>query len=632
MRARPLVPRTVAARWLRLALLAVILLGAGLRFFRADHQEIWGDEGAKLEVVNQDLAHLFWPGAEVHPRFFHSWLFIWFRLVGYQPYALRLLPALFGVLGLPLVYVLARRLLGSRAAAVGAAAVLAVSPFHVSYSQDLTMYTLLFAVLCVTGYTLVRALAAPGWRAWALYGLVCLLAVHTHYYAAFAIAAQGLFVLARARRALPRWVGAQLLVAAGFLPWLWVQYRLLAGQAVDQVEDFSLAHLGALLRQAALGFTVGGTFPAEAAWIGWVFVAAALAVLAALLARPATRTAGALLGLWLLGPPLLVWVFDIWLQHFGERFVSMSLPPLVVLGGAVAHPGLWARWPAARRVAAGGLAAAYLVTAAIALRGWYYDPAFLKSHYGEMMALIAERAAPGDLLLLNGRQQSILYELYQPPGLDHRYVSPDSVISPEAAARDFPQLVAGHDRIWLVLYGAPETYDPEHQAEAWLGQHGFKAFYQSFPGNYVTLFVLGDAALPELTDSEAQFVDGPRLLGYAIDPREVEAGGVVFLTLLWQAEAPITFDYTVFAHIVWPDGQVLAQSDSQPVGGTRPTTTWAVGEQIVDRYALLVPPETPAGEFTLQVGLYDWRTGQRLALEEAGAPEQIILGTIRTMP
>ncbi len=623
------------------ALLAIVLVGAALRFYRADHQEIWGDEGAKLEVVNQGMAHLFWPGAEVHPRFFHAGLFVWFRLVGYTPYALRVLPVLFGVLGLPLVYVLARRLLRSRAAGLGAAGVLALNPFHVAYSQDLTMYSLLFAMLCLSGYWLVRALRAeqPSWRLWALYALTTLLAVHTHYYAAFAVLAHGLFVLVAKRRSLPAWVGAQLVVAVGFLPWVYQHYQLLAGQAVDQVQDFSLANLGRIVGQGALGFTVGSTVPAGAAWLGWVFALVAVAVLVALIRRPATRWAGTLLALWLLVPPLLVWVFDIWLQHFGERFISMSLPPLLVLLGAtcpclarVAAPRLWSKGAGWQRPVAASLVVAYLATSVVSLKAWYFDPAFLKSHYGEMMAFIAARAQPGDGLLLDGPQQAILYQIYAPPGLDHRFIPSGSVLTVEAADRDLPALVAGFERVWLVLYGAPASYDPDHQAEVWLGRHGYKALYQSYLGNYVTLYALGEPATPALTPADAQFTAGPRLVGYAFEPAQAAPGDVIYLMLQWTTDVALTTDDTVFTHLLWPDGALLAGSDSQPVSGTRPTSTWAPGELIVDRYALLLPPDTPPGDYAVQIGLYDLPTSTRLTLAQPGAPDYLILGTIRVRP
>src|SRR5260221_1240998 len=140
--------RSLLKRWL--PRLALLLAGFGLRVFHAAHQEIWGDEGAKLEVVNQGLAHLFSPGAEVHPRFFHVWLFLWFRIFGYNVFGLRMLVVLFGMLGLPLIYVLARRLFvtqmrmagrgvqlnahAGQVASLAALLVLVVSPFHIAYS------------------------------------------------------------------------------------------------------------------------------------------------------------------------------------------------------------------------------------------------------------------------------------------------------------------------------------------------------------------------------------------------------------------------------------------------------------------------------------------------------------------
>ena len=50
---------------------------------------------------------------------------------------------------------------------------------------------------------------------------------------------------------------------------------------------------------------------------------------------------------------------------------------------------------------------------------------------------------------------------------------------------------------------------------------------------------------------------------------------------------------------------MVAQRDSEPAGGSAMTTAWQVGEAIVDINALAIPPELPAGDYTLIVGLYD---------------------------
>jgi mannosyltransferase len=627
---------SAAKRWL--VLLALLLAGFALRVFHAGHQEIWGDEGAKLEVVNQGVAHLFSPGAEVHPRFFHSWLFLWYQIFGYNVFGLRMLVVLFGMLGLPLIYVLALRLFVTHAppearqagqvASISALLVLAVSPFHVAYSQDLTMYSLLFVMLTLSSYTLLRALSqnrgSAAWRAWAVYAVVTLLALHTHYYVAFAVAAQALYVLLCHRRALMPWVGAQLVVAAGFLPWLCIHYRLLAGQTVNHTDHLSLSNLGFILSQAAIGFTVGATFPADWAWLGWLFVALALVAILMLLTQHATRNTGAFLALWLLVPVPFVWAFDVLLQHFGERFVSISLPPLVLLlGWGISRVPL-------RRVGPALVAGAYVLASLVALRGWYFDPAFLKSRYGEMMALISRQAQPGDALLLDGSEQAILYHIYQPANLDGQFISPDSVVTAAAADRDFPALVAGQARAWLVLFGAPAVYDPDHRAEAWLADHGYKAFYASYPGSNVTLYVLGSTA-PLIEIPDLQFTGGPRLTGYSFAPQAARPGDTVLVTLQWQATAPMSVDYTVFTQLWDASGQVAAQLDSQPASGTRPTSGWKPGDVVLDRKALLLPPDLPPGNYTLQVGLYDLASLQRLTVIQDGS-DHVLLGNVQVSP
>jgi len=350
-----------------------------------------------------------------------------------------------------------------------------------------------------------------------------------------------------------------------------------------------------------------------------------LAALVILLARRPTRSIGALLGLWLLLPPILVWIFDVWLQHFGERFVSMSLPPLaLLLAFAVANVP-----PKARRVGPAVLASAYVLTSLVALRVWYFDPAVLKSRYGEMLASIAAQAQPGDVLLLDGPEQAILFRIYQPPGLDYRFVSPDVVNTDQSVERDMPALVAGRQRAWLVLFGAPATYDPDHRAEAWLAAHGYKAYYASYPGSYVTLYVLG-ASEPPLQPANIEFTNGPRLTGYAYSPQVARPGDTLFVTLQWQAVAPMAVDYTVFTHVSNTDGVPVAQLDSQPASGTRPTTTWTPNETILDRRAVILPTDLPAGQYTIEIGLYDLNTGQRLLLTTGS--DQVNLGSVQVTP
>jgi len=57
---------------------------------------------------------------------------------------------------------------------------------------------------------------------------------------------------------------------------------------------------------------------------------------------------------------------------------------------------------------------------------------------------------------------------------------------------------------------------------------------------------------------------------------------------------------------------------SPPAGGTRPTSTWRVGETIRDNIGVSIPADMPAGRYRLEVGMYLLQTSQRLAIRDAG--------------
>ena len=69
--------------------------------------------------------------------------------------------------------------------------------------------------------------------------------------------------------------------------------------------------------------------------------------------------------------------------------------------------------------------------------------------------------------------------------------------------------------------------------------------------------------------------------------------------------------YTVFAHLYDGNMRLITQQDNLPVLGTFPTYRWPVGEVIVDRYALPIPPDAPVASYRLGVGMYLLGTGLR---------------------
>jgi len=73
----------------------------------------------------------------------------------------------------------------------------------------------------------------------------------------------------------------------------------------------------------------------------------------------------------------------------------------------------------------------------------------------------------------------------------------------------------------------------------------------------------------------------------------------------------------VFVHLLDGERQVRGQCDKQPQDGVYPTDRWSGGEVVDDDYAIPVPADAPSGEYRLEVGMYNWMTGERLAVFDA---------------
>ncbi len=128
--------------------------------------------------------------------------------------------------------------------------------------------------------------------------------------------------------------------------------------------------------------------------------------------------------------------------------------------------------------------------------------------------------------------------------------------------------------------------------------------------------------------SNADFVGVGSLVGLDA-PQSVIAGNPFDVRLVWKASATASTAYTVFVHLLDSSGQVIAQNDSQPDGGNRSTMGWLPGEYISDLHHLTFNRNDYSGPATLEVGLYDSRTGQRVLLvngiDHLGVPRAIFV-------
>jgi hypothetical protein len=127
--------------------------------------------------------------------------------------------------------------------------------------------------------------------------------------------------------------------------------------------------------------------------------------------------------------------------------------------------------------------------------------------------------------------------------------------------------------------------------------------------------------------TDARLGDMVTLLGATLQPeaRRLEPGAPLTVTLAWRAEAEMGVSYRVFLHLLGPDGVLVAQSDGEPAGWTRPTTGWLPGEIVLDERALALPDSSPPGVYRLQAGMYTLESGR---LTTTGGSDAVTLTEI----
>ncbi|MCB0006617.1 MAG: hypothetical protein KDE04_09180, partial [Anaerolineales bacterium] len=152
--------------------------------------------------------------------------------------------------------------------------------------------------------------------------------------------------------------------------------------------------------------------------------------------------------------------------------------------------------------------------------------------------------------------------------------------------------------------------DPERLVERRLDEAAFKAVDEWYGDVRFVMYAVPPADLAALLQPAplppggALFGEQIRLTAAGVPAAPLRAGDILPIQLTWSATTPITERYKIFLHLVGPDGQIVAQRDSEPGGGLALTDGWEPGAAVVDNHGIYLPLELPPGQYTLRLGLY----------------------------
>ena len=463
--AQPL-PRT-AVRWWHEALIlgsvmvALLLLGlwqlGGLSLWRDEVASVVfakGSLGDLLTIIGRDRDAVGLANMATYYLLLHFWL-----AVGETESRIRLLSVLFGVASVVPVYFIARRLGGWLAAGL-AAAIFALIPYVIHYSQEARGYSLAMLIGgALTWLVLIGVERGRGaWWPWLAYGLIAALGLYVHFFVALVVAAHGLWLLVT--RQVPGWRGIAaggipLLLAAAPIPLIIVQF----GGEQEWIPPLSLSQAAGAITDLAGGLPL-------------LLALTALGVVA-VVARPRDPLIWLVVGCIVI-PIVGAAAISVVKPMFVGRYLIIVLPFVAVLAACalVALPKAWMRGAAA--VAVAGLLL-------LALPSAYAD-----THQQDWRAAgpwMASRVQAGDRLIAGNGQRSINYYL--------RKAGTEEVPRITTAGDALAEPSAG--RVWLVMTQSAASSSLRERLAA-----GFDEIEEHDFGDHLTVVLLEprDASAP----------------------------------------------------------------------------------------------------------------------------------------
>lgn len=231
---RPAILSRLRTIWLPLAL---TLLALAVRLHNLSYHSLWFDEAMSVHWARSSVPRILEVSMNLLedrlPPLYYLFLHYWRLFVGDGEVAVRLPSVLLGTLLIPVVYRLASDLFNLRVGSL-AAALVALNPFLVWYSQEVRMYALAVLLATLGTWYFLRATAltlshkrnrgATGYAAipyWLAYGLCTLAGLYTHLYTGFLLPAHALYLLLTHRRSRRVWLPfilTMLVIALLFAP------------------------------------------------------------------------------------------------------------------------------------------------------------------------------------------------------------------------------------------------------------------------------------------------------------------------------------------------------------------------------------------------------------------------------
>ncbi|MBN1435869.1 MAG: glycosyltransferase family 39 protein [Sedimentisphaerales bacterium] len=476
----------------RILLILIIIAAALLRLYHLGTDSLWLDEGYSENMAQMPLVDMvkLVIDEDNHPPLYYALLHGWVSMFGNSEFALRGLSVLFGCLSVFMCYQLCA-LFAPRRTALWAALLLAISTFHIEFSQEARVYAMMVFFTLLNMYFFVQLSESKRLAISIAYLISAFLLIHCHVYALFIIVAQNAHVftiLFLQRRAasrpltLRKWIILQAIVVLSFVPWLLVLLRQYSRvrQGYWMLEPPFVDLLATLARYAGgynrLSILLIITLSLLALNAVFVIRARRLAI------RAENRDIKILFAYWLILPIIIPFVISRLSTPIFQikSTIAASLPLFLLAALGISKI-------TNRRLQAIVISILIILSA---LNFRHFHNHSYKEQWRQLATHIEAQAQPNDLILFVANYcDKDVYSYYARRTDIIRYPFPSPQVcdvTPENLQTLEP-LIAQHPRVWLVL-SHDASHDPQHLVRQTLTANYPTVQHRPFTGIDLYLF------------------------------------------------------------------------------------------------------------------------------------------------
>lgn len=310
----------------------ILLLALVLRLINLN-QSLWLDEAVQAITAKESIPYIFQEiVGDFHPPLYHFLMHFWVRVFGSSEIALRMPSVIFGVITVYTSYLIAGEIKKGKFFSLVTAFFLATAPFHVYYSQEVRMYSLVTMFSSLSVLFFLKTLKDDNKLDIVLWLVFSIFAVYSDYYAWLVLLSEGIYLLFSKKT---KYIKLFLIVVLFYLPWLPMFFNQVnTGIMATRVlpEWGKLVNLGFFkaLPLTFIKFSLGRiTIFNKAVYAGVAFFVALVYGVA--LVNGARKREVRIVVFWLAFPLIISWLFSLAVPNYQPFRLLLVIPAFYLL-------------------------------------------------------------------------------------------------------------------------------------------------------------------------------------------------------------------------------------------------------------------------------------------------------------